>query len=99
MGQPPAQAELRAEWATQVAQVGLYRASHTIDDEEHLLGPDVALGSPASIARAQAGRAVAAAQELAGRGKAPDQRTRPAAGVAASPPQPDHQYRRGGPRL
>ncbi len=101
MGQPPAQADLRAEWATQVAQVGLYRASHRVEGEDHLLGPDVAIGSPGAIARARAGRAVAAAQELAGRGKAPDRRTQPAAAVAAAaaPPQPDHQYRRGGPRL
>lgn len=83
LGAAPAGPEARQTWAAAVAQVALYRVVHRVEGEA-LLGPDVALGTPASRARVTAQAAVASAEQLAG---SPPLSERPRQPLAANGPR------------
>jgi conjugative relaxase-like TrwC/TraI family protein len=65
LGPAPTDPEERQTWAAKIAQVALYRVVHRVEGDS-LLGPDVALGTPASRARVTAQAAAAVAEQLAG---------------------------------
>ena len=97
LGAPPPDPDARNSWAAAVAQVALYRATHRVDDDS-LLGPDVALGTLVSRARAVASAASARAGELGGTAAQPDHFARSPAGPAGRklpPPSADRPLRPG----
>lgn len=70
LGPPPRKGLVRVGWATQVAQVALYRATHQVEDTS-LLGPELAPGSSGGAARARAALAVERARTIVSDGQVP----------------------------